>query len=99
MQDKIARFERTHQSTAPAPARLLDLVSEVGELAKEALKGTAYGRDPFKAPSAWEEELGDVLFSLVALANATGVNLGQALDRALEKYASRINSGGDPGSG
>jgi NTP pyrophosphatase (non-canonical NTP hydrolase) len=98
MQEKVARFELAHQSSAPAPARLLDLASEVGELAKEMLKSTAYGRLVFETSSDWESEMGDVLYSLVALANVTEVDLDHALDGALEKYAKRIEVGGNPSS-
>ena len=48
LQKAVARFVETHGLQAAVQARLLDLVSEVGELAKEALKGTRYGREPFR---------------------------------------------------
>lgn len=38
--------------------RMLDLSSEVGELAKEVLKSTAYGTKPFTPTASLEEELG-----------------------------------------
>jgi len=98
MQEKVARFEREHELGTSAPARLLDLVSEVGELAKETLNGTGYGQREFEAPPSWESEVGDVLYSLITLANATNIDLGNALDRVLEKYAKRIESGRGPGS-
>ncbi len=98
-QRTVARFVREHGLEAPVQARLLDLVSEVGEIAKDALEGTDYGRTPFHAPDGWTGELGDALFALVCLANSTSVDLGTALNEALEKYRERLALGGDAGSG
>jgi NTP pyrophosphatase (non-canonical NTP hydrolase) len=98
-QRTVAQFVREHGLEAPVQARLLDLVSEVGELAKEALEGTDYGRTPFHARDGWTGELGDVLFALVCLANSTGVGLQTALNEALEKYRERLAVGDDAGSG
>jgi NTP pyrophosphatase (non-canonical NTP hydrolase) len=99
-QQTVANFVAEHGIEAPVQARLLDLSSEVGELSKEYLKSTDYGRKPFeKPPDDWQDELGDVLFSLVCLANGTGVNLETALQRALDKYEDRLRHGGDAGSG
>ena len=88
MQGSVAAFVEEH-----------GLVSEVGELAKEILEGTAYGRAPFEVPEGWTGELGDALFALVCLANSTGVDLEAALNAALEKYRERLAFGGDAGSG
>ena len=99
IQRRTAEFVKEYELEAPVHARTLDLTSEVGELAKEALKGTGYGREEFDLPRGWEDELGDVLFSLVCLANSTGVELDGALDSALNKYRGRLESGRDAGSG
>ena len=98
-QQAVARFVADNQLEAPVAARLLDLVSEVGELAKEALEGSRYGQVAFEPPPTWSDELGDCFFSLVCLANSTGVDLGTALDRALEKYRERLEQSGQTGSG
>jgi NTP pyrophosphatase (non-canonical NTP hydrolase) len=74
-------------------------VSEVGELAKEVLKGSDYGRVPFEPPETWADELSDCFFSLVCLANSTGVDLGEGLESALAKYRDRMVRRGDAGSG
>ena len=44
------------------------------------------------------EELGDLLFSLLALANTLNVDLEKALEESLEKYRQRIAKKGHPGS-
>ena len=95
----VERFVRAHQLEASAEARLLDLVSEVGELAKEHIRSSQYGKQVFKPTEEWTGELGDVLFSLVCLANVTGVDLDSAIGQAMDKYEQRLASKGDAGSG
>lgn len=97
-QERVAAFVETHGLEAPPAYRLLDLVSEVGELAKDATESTAYGESP-AALAVSEDELGDVLFALLALAEATGVDAGEALDTALDKYERRLDASGRPASG
>ncbi len=99
LQGSVAAFVEEHGLEAPVHARALDLVSEVGELAKEILEGTDYGRAPFEAPEGWTAEVGDALFALVCLANSTGVDLEATLNAALEKYRERLALGGEAGSG
>ena len=95
----VAEFVGQHGLEAPVYARLLDLVSEVGELAKEALKSTQYGREPFSPTAEWGSELSDVFFALICLANSTGVDLQRGLLQALDKYGERLMSTGNAGSG
>lgn len=99
LQDTIARFVEERDLGAPVEARMLDLVSEVGEAAKEIVKGSGYGRSTFDSGEPWGDELGDVFFSLICLANSTDVDLGVALRRTLEKYDRRLTRAGDAGSG
>jgi NTP pyrophosphatase (non-canonical NTP hydrolase) len=99
LQLTVASFVEEAGIEAPVHARLLDLVSEVGELSKEALEVTDYGGVPFRSPDGWADELGDVLFALICLANSTGVDLEAALDGAVGKYRRRLVRGGDAGSG
>lgn len=95
----VADFVKDKGLEVPVQVRLLDLVSEVGELAKESLKGTRYGREAFYPTSEWEGELADAFFALVCVANSTGVNLELALDRALDRYTERLRLKGDASSG
>ncbi|MBM3948711.1 MAG: hypothetical protein FJ312_05630, partial [SAR202 cluster bacterium] len=53
----------------------------------------------FRVTGAWGSEMGDVLYSLVCLANATGTDLGAALRDAMAKYEARLATKGDAGSG
>ncbi len=99
LQRTVASFVEEAGIEAPVHARLLDLISEVGELSNEALKATDYGRAPFNPPDGWTGELGDVFFSLICLANSTDVDLEVALNGALGKYRERLALGNDAGSG
>ena len=66
------------------------LTEEVGEVAR--IIARQYGEQSFK-PSDKDKNLGDeladVLFVLICLANQTGVNLTEALQKNLEKKTSR----------
>ncbi|MBQ9471268.1 MAG: nucleotide pyrophosphohydrolase [Bacteroidales bacterium] len=66
------------------------LMEEVGELARIAAR--RFGEQSFKAgehPEALADELADVLFVLICLANQTGTNLAQALLRSIDKKSKR----------
>ena len=78
-------------------ARMLDLSSEVGELAKEVLKATGYGTRPLAPTASLEEELGDCVFSPLCVSEALGLDGEKALDQALEKYKARFAEAGDIG--
>lgn len=66
------------------------LMEEVGELAR--LMARTYGDQSFKKSDEGRDlgdEMADILFVLICLANQTGVNLTQALDRNLDKKTAR----------
>jgi NTP pyrophosphatase (non-canonical NTP hydrolase) len=98
-QNAVSAFVIRHGLEAPIEARLLDLLSELGEVAKELLNATNYGRRPFSASPAWGDELGDCFFSLICLANSTGVDLHEVLLRSFDKYKNRIALTGAADSG
>lgn len=99
LQRRVRDFVTAHDLETDVASRLLDWISEIGEVAKEILKGTDYGSVPFQPGDGWEGELGDAFFSLICLANATGVDLDAALHRALAKYERRLEVRQDAGSG
>ena len=96
-QERVAAFIEQHDIEAPPAYRLLDLVSEVGELGKEATTSTAYGNQPDTIAIS-EDEIGDALFALLALAESVDTDASEALNSALEKYEQRLGETGDPGS-
>ncbi|MBM3168313.1 MAG: nucleotide pyrophosphohydrolase [Bacteroidetes bacterium] len=66
------------------------LMEEVGELAR--IMARTYGEQSFKESDkgrALDDEMADVLWVLICLANQTGVNLTEALRKNLEKKNSR----------
>lgn len=66
------------------------LMEEVGELAR--IMARKYGEQSFKNSEEAEnlgDEMADVLFVLLCLANQTGVNLTEALHKNLEKKTTR----------
>lgn len=98
-QKQVAAFVKANRMETDVSHRVLDLVSEVGEVAKEVLKSTKYGKAEFKPGPNWRSELGDVMFALPCVANSTGVDLEQALNEALDKYRRRIDETQHVGSG
>lgn len=68
------------------------LTEEVGELAR--IIARKYGEQSFKESDknkGLEEEMADILFVLICLANQTGVDLNSALEKSLEKKTQRDN--------
>lgn len=69
---------------------LAQLMEEVGEMAR--IISRTYGEQSFKASDkdvSLSDEMADVLFVLICLANQTGVDLTAALTRNLEKKTQR----------
>jgi NTP pyrophosphatase (non-canonical NTP hydrolase) len=97
-QREVAAFIDRHDIEAPPEFRLLDVVSELGEVAKDLNESTGYGDDPSEATVS-EDELGDALFALLALADAVDIDAEAALETALTKYESRLETQDDPASG
>lgn len=97
-QRQVSAFMDRHELHHDPATHALDLVSEIGELAKELLLITDYGRQPFDPTSGLLSEFGDTLYSLLALAEVCGLDPGQALCRALEKYERRLIERGEAGS-
>ena len=101
MQQKVKDFNNNmpcHNKPMPVAARILDISSELGELSKEFLKASKYGTTDFVLTEDFELEFGDVLYSLLSLANETGVDSEKALNKILAKYKSRIDKKGSIGS-
>jgi len=98
LQERAVAFAAEHDLDGDPAYRLLDLASEVGELAADACATTEYGarRGEFDLS---EDEVGDALFSLMLVADSVDVEVREALETALEKYERRIESEGRAGSG
>lgn len=66
------------------------LTEEVGELAR--IIARKYGEQSFKESDKnknLDEEMADILFVLICLANQTGVDLSEALEQSFQKKTTR----------
>lgn len=84
------QFEKPYFSPL---SRMAALTEEVGELAR--IINRMYGDKPKKDTENivnLEEELGDILFSLICMANAENIDLEQAWVRKLEKINIKDNN-------
>ncbi|MBT2582059.1 nucleotide pyrophosphohydrolase [Planococcus sp. ISL-109] len=74
-----------------APMEMLArMTEELGELAREV--NHVYGPKKKKATEAEkniEEEMGDVLFVLISMANSLDIDLQEAHDRVMDKFQTR----------
>jgi NTP pyrophosphatase (non-canonical NTP hydrolase) len=83
----ISRFEEGYW---PPLTNLARLIEEVGELAREM--NHRFGHKTKKPDEPEQDlaiELADILFVLMVIANEQGIDLGNALERVLEKYRTR----------
>ncbi len=85
--DYISQFEVGYFSPLAMLARLTE---EVGELAREV--NHYYGEKKKKESEEqkeMEEEIGDVLFVLITMANSLDIDLSEAFDMVMEKFNTR----------
>lgn len=85
--DYIGQFKEGYFSPLAMMARLTE---ELGELAREV--NHYYGEKPKKSTEeekTIEEELGDVLFVAICLANSLDIDLQTAHDRVMNKFQTR----------
>lgn len=73
--------------------RMLDLMSETGELSKAVLKAGDYGAGDAERTDEIADEFGDVYYCLLSLADELGVDPEAALSASLEKYRERAAEG------
>lgn len=92
-QQHVHEFCKENGMLCSPEHRALDLVSEIGEVAKEILKTTNYGAHARSTRKELHEELGDAYFSLLELANTLDVDLDGALEDAIGKYRKRLKTG------
>ena len=98
LQKTVNEFVTQYYLSTSAEMRYIDLVTEVGELGKELLKGSNYGTEPFRPGENTVSELGDVFFSLICIANTLEIDMEGALRASIEKYRKRFSETGTIGS-
>ena len=99
IQEKVNELIKKYNLESSTEIRFIDLVSEIGELGKEILKGNDYGKKNFSNTDNIESEVGDLFFSLICVANDLNIDLTKALDKVLNKYDNRFSNNGHIGSG
>jgi NTP pyrophosphatase (non-canonical NTP hydrolase) len=95
---EVAAFLDEHDLRCESAFRALDLVSEAGEIAKNAAESTNYGTSP-DALEIESDEIGDGFFSLLALADSLGIDADDALSESMAKYRTRLDETGSASSG
>ncbi|QSI25079.1 nucleotide pyrophosphohydrolase [Erysipelotrichaceae bacterium 66202529] len=98
MQNTVKRFVMQNSLERNEKIWYIDLVSEIGELGKEILKETDYGKKDYALNETSVEEMGDCLFSLLGLCCEMNIEAEKALKAALSKYQKRKECKGDIGS-
>ena len=93
-QNEILSFVSEKNLGTTIEIRMIDLISEIGELSKEILKSSNYGKEEFKNTDNLLVEFGDVLFSLICVANSANIDLEKSLNCALSKYKRRFEDNG-----
>jgi MazG nucleotide pyrophosphohydrolase domain. len=96
-QEEVEKFIEENNLEGATAFRILDLTAEIGEIASDAVKSADYGLAEDQL-NVKEDEIGDVFFSLLAVASDLGIDAGEALNNSLQKYKGRIEQSGDPGS-
>ena len=97
-QELVSQMTKKYNLEISPELRYIDLTSEVGELGKEILLSTEYGRNEFSATDNLESEIGDTFYSLICIANSLDINLSNALIKVLQKYEKRFFEKGSIGS-
>jgi NTP pyrophosphatase (non-canonical NTP hydrolase) len=89
-QEAVDAWIRAHGGYWEPLAQLARLTEEVGEVAREI--NHHYGpkrKKPTETERALADELGDLLYIVIATANTVGVDLDAALRASLAKYTAR----------
>lgn len=76
---------------------LARLIEEVGELAREL--NHRYGDKPKKSEADTrdiEDELGDIITTIILLSNSLNINLDEVFDKQLNKINKRVKNGWKP---
>ena len=102
MEKKVRAFNeyiKDKRQAMPVHARLLDIESEIGELAKEYLKSSSYGSREFELSDDFKEEFGDVLYALISLAGELNISCEECVDIVIDKLQARMDRNNSLGSG
>jgi NTP pyrophosphatase (non-canonical NTP hydrolase) len=86
VQTKVSQAADKLGLHANAPTLTLTLLSELGRLSDEVLAATGGGRRVFRPTEGWQQRLADIAFTVINLADQTGVDLATALDGTIARH-------------
>ncbi len=93
MQQKVKEFAQTHKMVSSIESKIFMLTHEVGEIAKEGLVLSNYGKssiNPTQPSGKMAIELGEILYCVADMANAMNIDLEEALGLAFDKIAAKV---------
>lgn len=93
--EPLKAFVEEHNLQVQPAYSLLDIMAELGELSKELLKATNYGRSAGEPPrERMADEIGDVMFAIAYLSTLYDVDPEEAMWNSVRKFEKRLRRGG-----
>jgi NTP pyrophosphatase (non-canonical NTP hydrolase) len=89
IQKNVDNFITNHGGYWPPLSMLSAVIEEVGELAREINHLEGFKPKRSNEPPAIGEELADILFAIVCIANYYKINLRKEFEEVLKKYSIR----------
>ena len=89
IQKNVDNFITNHGGYWPPLSMLSAVIEEVGELAHEINHLEGFKPKRSNEPAAIGEELADILFAIVCIANYYKLNLRKEFEEVLKKYSIR----------
>ena len=87
----LKEFIAQHRLETQPAFSLLDIMSELGEVAKELLKATDYGRHPDTPDAArMRDEIDDLMFAVAYLSTLYDVDPEAAMWESVRKFERRL---------
>ncbi|MFB6199523.1 MAG: MazG nucleotide pyrophosphohydrolase domain-containing protein [Candidatus Nanohaloarchaea archaeon] len=96
-QERVKEYMEENNLRGTTAFRIMDFMAEAGEIVQDAVKSADYGVNE-EDLEVKEDEIGDALFSLLAVCNDLEIDAEEAFQKAIQKYEKRIEETGDPGS-
>jgi len=89
IQKNVDNFITNHGGYWPPLSMLSAVIEEVGELAREINHSEGFKPKRTNEPALIGEELADILFAIVCIANYYKINLNDEFEKVLKKYSIR----------
>ncbi len=98
MIDVVKNFNEKFMEPLNPNIRMHDIVSEIGEMAKEIIKSQEYGNKDFELTDEMVLEYGDALYSMISFGLENNIDIKGTLNKIIEKYENRFAKKGHIGS-